>query len=99
MKEWFGFAVAWVLLKFLGLLPRSFARGIAAATVRILLAMLAKLRQTAQFNLQLAFPEWNDERRREAIRNISRYLGWQAVEFARSSAYPPDDLTAELVYA
>ena len=87
MKEWFGFAVAWVLLKFLGVLPRSFARGIAAATVRILLAMLPKLRQTAQFNLRLAFPEWNDEQRREAIRNMSRYLGWQAVEFARFPQY------------
>jgi Kdo2-lipid IVA lauroyltransferase/acyltransferase len=87
MKEWFGFAVAWVLLKFLGLLPRSFARGIAAATVRILLAMLAKLRKTAQFNLRLAFPEWNDEQRREALRNMSRYLGWQAVEFARFPQY------------
>jgi KDO2-lipid IV(A) lauroyltransferase len=87
MKEWFGFAVAWVLLKFLGVLPRSFARGIAAATVRILLAMLPKLRQTAEFNLRLAFPEWNDEQRREAIRNMSRYLGWQAVEFARFPQY------------
>jgi Kdo2-lipid IVA lauroyltransferase/acyltransferase len=92
MKEWFGFAVAWVLLKFLGVLPRSFARGIAAATVRIMLAMLPKLRQTAQFNLQLAFPEWNDERRREAIRNMSRYLGWQAVEFARFPQYNRDDI-------
>ena len=87
MKEWFGFAVAWVFLKFLGVLPRSFARGIAAATVRVLLAMLPKLRQTAEFNLRLAFPEWNDEQRREAIRNMSRYLGWQAVEFARFPQY------------
>src|SRR5690348_4666529 len=87
MKEWFGFAVAWALLKFLGVLPRSFARGIAAATVRILLAMLPKLRRTALFNLRLAFPGWTDERRRETIRNMARYLGWQAVEFARFPQY------------
>jgi KDO2-lipid IV(A) lauroyltransferase len=87
MKEWFGFAVAWALLKFLGVLPRPFARGIAAATVRILLAMLPKLRRTALFNLRLAFPGWTDERRHETIRNMARYLGWQAVEFARFPQY------------
>lgn len=82
MKEWFGFAVAWLLLKFLGVLPRPLARGIAAFTVRMLLAMLPKLRRIADFNLQLAFPEWNDAQRAETIRNMTRYLGWQAVEFA-----------------
>jgi len=85
--DWFGFAVACVLLKFLGVLPRPLARGIAAATVRIMLAMLPKLRRIAVFNLRLAFPDWTDERRHEAIRNMSRYLGWQAVEFARFPQY------------
>src|SRR5262245_36964888 len=83
MKEWLEFAAAWLLLKFLGLLPRSLARGIATVTVRILLAMLPKLRRTAQFNLRLAFPEWSDAQRAETIRNMARYFGWQAVEFAR----------------
>ncbi len=83
MKEWFEYAAAWLLLKFLGLLPRSLARGIAAVTVRILLAMLPRLRRIAQFNLRLAFPEWSDSQRDETVRNMARYLGWQAVEFAR----------------
>jgi len=87
MKEWFGFAAAWVLLKFLGVPPRPLARGIAAVTVRTMLAMLPKLRRVALFNLRLAFPDWNDERRQEAIRSMSRYLGWQAVEFARFPQY------------
>jgi len=52
-----------------------------------MLAMLPKLRRVALFNLRLAFPDWNDERRQEAIRSMSRYLGWQAVEFARFPQY------------
>ncbi len=92
MKEWFGFAVAWLLLKFLGVLPRSLARGIAAFTVRILLTMLPKLQRIADFNLRLAFPQWNDAQRAEAIRNMTRYLGWQAVEFARFPSYTRNNI-------
>jgi KDO2-lipid IV(A) lauroyltransferase len=87
MKEWFGFAAAWLLVKIFGLLPRPLARGIAAFTARILLAVLPKFRRIAMFNLQIAFPEWSEERRQETIRNMARYLGWQAAEFARFFRY------------
>src|SRR5215475_4350907 len=87
MKEWLGFAVAWLLLKFLGFLPRSLARAIAAFAAGILLALLPKFRRIAMFNLQLAFPDWTDERRETTIRNMTRYLGWQAAEFARFPRY------------
>ena len=80
MKEWFGFAVAWVLLKSLGLLPRRFARAVAAFTAALLLAMLPKFRRIAMFNLRMAFPDWPDERREATIQNMARYLGWQAVD-------------------
>jgi len=83
MTEWLGFAVAWLLLKFLGFLPRPLARGVAAFAASMLLALLPKFSRTAMFNLRLAFPDWPDERRKAAIRNMTRYLGWQAVEFAR----------------
>lgn len=92
MKEWFEFALAWLVLKSIGLLPRPIARVIAALTVRILLAMLPRLRRIAQFNLRLAFPEWNDAKREVAIRNMTRYLGWQAVEFARFSGYNRENI-------
>src|SRR5215470_376283 len=87
MKEWFEFAAAWVLLKILGLMPRSLARAIAAFTARVLLAALPKFRRIATFNLRLAFPDWSDERRQGTIRKMARYLGWQAVEFARFPRY------------
>jgi len=45
------------------------------------------LRRTAMFNLRLAFPDWTDERRNTTIRNMTRYLGWQAAEFARFPRY------------
>ena len=87
MKEWPGFALAWLLVKFIGALPRPLARGIASATVRTLLAMLPRLRRTAVFNLRLAFPDWTDARRKETIHRMTRYLARQAVEFARFPKY------------
>jgi KDO2-lipid IV(A) lauroyltransferase len=87
MKEWPGFALAWLLVKFIGVLPRPMARGIASATVRILLMMLPRLRKIAMFNLRLAFPHWTDDRGTETLHEMTRYLAWQAVEFARFPKY------------
>ena len=87
MKEWPGFALAWLLVKFIGVLPRPLARGIAPATVRVLLAMLPRLRKIAMFNLRLAFPDWTDARRSETLQQMTRYIAWQAVEFARFPKY------------
>src|SRR5215470_5505193 len=92
MKEWSGFAVAWLLLKFLGVFPRRLARGIAAFTASILLAVLPKFRHIAMFNLRLAFPDWTDERRQATIRNMTRCLGWQAVELARFPRYKRNNI-------
>ncbi|MBS1840133.1 MAG: lysophospholipid acyltransferase family protein [Acidobacteria bacterium] len=87
MKEWLEFAPAWVLLKFVGTLPRPVARALAVVTVRILLFVAPKLKRVAMFNLQIAFPDWSDARRKQTIGTMARYLAWQAVEFARFPRY------------
>ncbi len=92
MKEWLEFAPAWLLLKFVGILPRPLARVLAVATVRMLLLLVPRLRRVAMFNLQIAFPEWSDAQRRDTIRAMSRYLAWQAVEFARFPRYNPGNI-------
>ena len=96
MKEWLEFAPAWLLLKFVGVLPRPVARALAVVTVRILLFLVPKLRRVAMFNLQSAFPDWSEEQRREAIGKMARYLAWQAVEFARFPRYKRETI-AEVI--
>ena len=86
MRKWVEFAAAWLILKLLGGLPRLLARRIAAGIAAILFAMLPKLRKTADFNLRLAFPEWDDATRSNVIRRMVRNLGWMAAEFARLAA-------------
>jgi len=63
MKGWLEYAAVWLLLKALGLLPRSLARQLAAKVAGILYALSPKLRKTAETNLRIAFPEWTDARR------------------------------------
>jgi Kdo2-lipid IVA lauroyltransferase/acyltransferase len=92
MRKCLEFAVVWAILKLLGMLPRRMARSLAAGAAAILFAMLPKLRKTAEFNLRLAFPEWDDEKRSETIRGMVRNLGWMAAEFARLPRYNDENI-------
>ena len=90
--EWVEYAAVWAILKMLGALPRGVARSFAALVARVLYAMLPRLRRTAEFNLRLAFPEWDEARRRGVIRGMVRNLGWMAAEFARLPRYTRENI-------
>ncbi len=92
MREWIEYAAAWLILKGLGVLPRPLARSFAAIVVRILYALLPKLRRTAEINLRIAFPEWTDVQRETIVRGMLRNLGWMAAEFARFSKYSKENI-------
>ncbi len=81
------YAAVWVLLKGLGVLPRPLARSLAAMLARILYALMPKLRKTAEVNLRIAFPDWNEAQRKAVSRGMARNLGWMAAEFARFPRY------------
>jgi Kdo2-lipid IVA lauroyltransferase/acyltransferase len=97
MTEWLAYAFVWVVLKFVGLLPGSLARAAGAMVARILLAITPKLRKTAEFNLQLAFPSWSDAQRQATIRGMTRSLGWMAAEFARMPRYKRQNIGEVIV--
>ncbi len=92
MREWCEYAAAWVMLKGLGLLPRTLARNLATGVVRILYALSPKLRRTAEINLRIAFPEWTEAQRETIIRGMLRNLGWMAAEFARFPKYSKENI-------
>src|SRR5207302_3451439 len=92
MIERLQYLVAWVFVKMLGVLPREVARWLAAGTVRLLLLLLPRMRETAEFNLRLAFPEWNDKQRRAVIKGMAKNLGWMAAEFARLPGYTRENI-------
>jgi Kdo2-lipid IVA lauroyltransferase/acyltransferase len=97
MKEWMEYAAVWAILKMLGAVPRGVARGLAAAVAAALYSALPKLQRTAEFNLRIAFPEWDAARRRDVIRGMVRNLSWMAAEFARFPRYTSDNIGETLI--
>jgi KDO2-lipid IV(A) lauroyltransferase len=89
--------VAWIFVKLLGVLPRVVARWLAAVMVRLLLLLLPRMRETAEFNLQLAFPEWSEAKRRAVLKGMARNLGWMAAEFARLPKYTRENIESVVV--
>jgi lauroyl/myristoyl acyltransferase len=81
MKEWLAYAVVWSVLKFTGALPRPLARAMGAGIARLLFVVTPRLRKIAEFNLQLAFPEWTDALREATLRGICADAALHAREY------------------
>ena len=97
MKEWMEYAAVWLILRTLAILPRKLARSLAARVAGTMYAMMPKLRRTAEFNLRLAFPDWDEKRREAVIGGMVRNLGWMAAEFARFPRYTRENIGEVLV--
>jgi KDO2-lipid IV(A) lauroyltransferase len=97
MKERVEYAAVWAVLKTVGILPRRLARSSAAGIASWMYRLSPKLRRTAEFNLELAFPEWGESRRAEVIRGMVRNLGWMAAEFARFPRYNRENIENVLI--
>jgi KDO2-lipid IV(A) lauroyltransferase len=97
MREPLEYASAWILLKFLGHLPREVARGIGALIARGLFFIRPSLQRAAEFNLRLAFPELPERARRGILRRMVRNLGWMAAEFARMPRYTRSNIEEAII--
>jgi Kdo2-lipid IVA lauroyltransferase/acyltransferase len=92
MREWFEYAAAWTGLKLMGLLPRPAARFAGACFAATAYAIRTPLRRAAMFNLQLAFPDWTEARRRKVARGMIRQVGWMAGEFSQFPKYTRENI-------
>jgi Kdo2-lipid IVA lauroyltransferase/acyltransferase len=92
MREWLEYAAAWAGLKSLGLLPRPLARFVGVCFAASAYAARRPFRRAAMFNLRLAFPEWNDARRRQVLRGMIRQVGWMAGEFSQFPKYTRENI-------
>jgi KDO2-lipid IV(A) lauroyltransferase len=97
MKEWLEYAAVWAILELLGTLPRAVARPVAAMVARLFYAMLPRLRRTAEFNVRLAFPEWDAAQQQAVIRGMVQNLGWMAAEFSRFPKYRRENIEEVLI--
>jgi len=87
MRQKLEFALVWLLVKLLGLVPRRMARGGGGAIGWLAFAGLSRLRKTGMENLALAFPDKPSAERARILRAMYRNLGWQLAEFCHMSHY------------
>jgi Kdo2-lipid IVA lauroyltransferase/acyltransferase len=92
MREWLEYITAWAGIKFLGLLPRSAARLVGATFAAVAYSLRPSLGRTAVLNLRIAFPDWTDSQRKQAIRGMIRQVGWMAGEFSQFPKYSCENI-------
>ena len=97
MRERLEYVSVWILLKLLGLLPRGISRRIGVCVARCLFKLRPKLRDAADFNLRLAFPELPGPARRQILQRMVRNLGWMVAEFARFPRYTRENIGETII--
>jgi Kdo2-lipid IVA lauroyltransferase/acyltransferase len=83
------FALAWMFIHLLGILPRALARLAGALMAGLAWFAVGRLRRVGLRNLELAFPQMPAAERERILRLEFRNLGWQLAEFSKMSGYTP----------
>jgi KDO2-lipid IV(A) lauroyltransferase len=92
------YALVWVLVKSVGLLPRPLARAKGISFAWIVYLLHGKLRRVGMRNLALAFPEKTPRERRKILRGEFTSLGRQIAEVCLFPRYTPENVSKIVVY-
>jgi Kdo2-lipid IVA lauroyltransferase/acyltransferase len=87
VRETAEFAVVWLFVSSVRLLPRRGARAVGAAIGAIAFRALGRLRRVGIRNLELAFPEMTPRDREATLRSEYRNLGFLLAEFCKMPGY------------
>jgi len=98
MQESLEFAVVWVLIHLLGLLPRGVARAVGAGIGALAYRLVPRLRSVGMKNLEVAFPEWSAAQQEDTLRRLYRKLGWLLAEFCQMPKYTRENSQSFLRY-
>ena len=87
VRETAEFAVVWLFVSSVRLLPRRTARAVGAAIGAIAFRALGRLRRVGLRNLELAFPNRTHRDREATLRSEYRNLGFLLAEFCKMPDY------------
>jgi len=92
------YALAWVLLKLVGALPRPLARAAGISIAWAVYFLHRKLRRVGMRNLELAFPEKTRLERKKILRGVFTSLGRQVAEVCLFPKYTRENVSKVVVY-
>jgi KDO2-lipid IV(A) lauroyltransferase len=92
------YALARLILRLLGLLPRPAAIALGRALGRVAYWLPGKLRHTGERNLEMAFPEMSRRERRRLVRECFDSLGRLLGEFSQFPRATPETLRKLIEY-
>ncbi|MBV8891478.1 MAG: lysophospholipid acyltransferase family protein [Acidobacteria bacterium] len=98
MRHRFEYALAWILVRGIGMLPRRLARTLAIALAWLVFALHARLRRVGMRNLELAFPEKSKSERQKILRGTFTSLGRQLAEVCLFPSYTRENVSEVIVY-
>ena len=98
MRYRLEYALAWVIVKVIGALPRPIARASGIALGQIVYLLHTKLRRVGMHNLKLAFPEKSVGERRKILRGEFTSLGRQLAEVCLFPGYTKENVSKVVVY-
>jgi KDO2-lipid IV(A) lauroyltransferase len=92
------YALAWVLIKLVGVLPRPLARAAGISIAWTVYALHGKLRRVGLRNIELAFPEKSLAERKKILRGVFTSLGRQVAEVCLFPKYTSENVSKNVVY-
>ncbi len=98
MRQRLEYALAWVIIKVLGGLPRSLSRAAAIALSWTIYLVHVRLRHVGMRNLKLAFPEKTRRERARILRGVFISLGRQLAEVCLFPTYTLENVGKVVVY-
>ena len=98
MRYRFEYALAWLLVKFVGALPRPLARTAGISVAWTVYFLHGRLRRVGMRNLELAFPPKSLAERKKILLGVFTSLGRQAAEVCLFPRYTRENVSQTVVY-
>lgn len=98
MRHRLEYAIVWLWIKVVGLLPRPLARAKGITLALLVYLLHARLRRVGMRNLEIAFPKLNQGERRRILRGEFVSLGRQLGEVCLFPRYTRANVSKVVVY-
>jgi KDO2-lipid IV(A) lauroyltransferase len=98
MRQRLEYALAWPIIKIIGMLPRFLARAMAMTIAGMIYVLHVRLRQVGMRNLRLALPEKSRREHVRILRGVFISLGRQFAELCQFPKYTKENVGQVVVY-